>query len=123
MRRFLVLAGASLIGCSNLTGACTLIGCDNHLRIAFETPPSGAVRVEALEEGATSPRVVECASASACPFGATFQDFTPAHVIITVITDQGSKQFDLRPAYEQIRPNGRNCGPVCTQARVVVSLP
>jgi hypothetical protein len=123
MRRFLALAGASLIGCSDiLPRACTLIGCDHQLLVAFETPPSGAVRVEALEDGATSPRVIECPVGS-CSFGARFTDFTPAHVVITVITDQGSKQFDLQPEYEQVRPNGRDCPPECTQARVVVSLP
>lgn len=119
-----MLAGASLIGCSEfLPRGCTLIGCVDGLRVAFETAPSGAVRVEALPEGATSPRVVECANASACAFGAEFENFTPAHVVITVTTEQGSKVFDLRPQYTEHRPNGPGCGPVCTQARVVVSLP
>lgn len=123
MRLVIVLAGAMLVGCSEVyPRVCTQIGCGAGLTVLFSTVPVGDVHVEALPEGETTPRTFDC-TGSACSPGARFLDFSPDHVVVTVTTDAGSKQFDLRPQYQTSRPNGPRCEPVCRSAQVTVTLP
>ena len=112
-----------LLGCSELYPVtCTEIGCAGGLTVLFATTPQGDVHVEALAEGETTPRTFDC-TGSGCSAGARFLNFSPAHVVVTVTTDAGSQQFDLRPQYQTSRPNGPRCEPVCRSAQITVTLP
>lgn len=108
-----------LSGCSPVL-TCTLIGCDNGLSVEFSSPPAGAYRVEAVVAGA-APAVVECGAGQTCP-PMFFPGVEAERVTIRVTTAAGTRSQEFTPRYEDLYPNGRDCGAVCQQARVMFQL-
>lgn len=121
--RFATLLNATaavlLSNCSPIAG-CTLIGCDGGLSVRLSSTPTGAFRVEALTEGA-APAVIECGSAAACA-PLFFPGVDAEHVTIRVTTAAGTRAQQFTPDYDDLYPNGRDCGPACKQATVTFQL-
>ena len=116
------------LGCSSTTGTreqvCTAIGCDSGLAVRVEgASTTGAYRVELLPSGETGPRyVAECPDASRCAAGVRFPGFTGDWTLVRVTTAQGTVTREVRPSYQELRPNGPDCPPICRQAVVTVSV-
>lgn len=113
-------AAVLLAGCSPITQACTLIGCESGLFVQFATPPAGAYRVEAIVPGA-APAVLECGAGQTCP-PIIFRDLEAERVTIRVVTATRTVSRDFSPRYENQYPNGRRCGAACRQATVNFEL-
>jgi hypothetical protein len=112
-----------LASCDNLTdpGVCTLAGCSSGLEIVLEDPPEAPYLIEASAQPDESAHVFECSNESGCTGPVFFQDFTPLQVYIEVITEAGTERFEVVPTYQEFRPNGSRCPPLCR--RGVVHLP
>jgi hypothetical protein len=132
MRSSLIVATSVVVGiglpllggCSafdHLTRTCTLRPCGATLYVDFGGAPTTSVRVEATDVSTNERRVFECSTN--CGANAWFMDFTPEQVILRVTTPAGTVEQTVRPSYQQVRPNGRGCEPVCPEAHVTMSLP
>lgn len=118
----------ALAGCSVFDpgdDVCTLVGCQNGLRVEFSARPAGPFRVEVSTPGATpgGPTfVLDCPDPTRCGAGAYFPDFTPTHVTVRVTTPAGVVTRDFTPTYRTHTPNGEDCEPTCREATVRVQL-
>jgi hypothetical protein len=99
---------------------CSLVGCVNFLTVTFDTPPAVAYHVEAVS-GSLGVRDFDCADPAKCGT-ASFANYTPDQVSITVTTARGSRQYNLTPAYQNTHVDG-GCGVPCRNATVTLSLP
>lgn len=122
-----------LAGCAGVPGqpppgaqACTEIGCSSGLIVELEGAVPASFQIEAATAGADA-QVAECpdgAPAIECdPSSVFFRDFLPDDVQITITWDGQSVTQEFAPAYEELRPNGPGCPPVCSQARVTIEFP
>lgn len=134
----LVLASLALAGlnaCETLGHECTAIGCANAVTVSLvgrggARLPDGHYVVTARAGGdvATCALDQPLSSASSCALAAAvarLDDFTPAHVSITVTHDGEpvAAVSDLPVSYITSRPNGPGCGPVCKRGKVEVIVP
>lgn len=120
-RRLLLAATAALLAGCNPLGVCTLIGCENGLFVVLDRTPVGAFRIEATVPGDPTVLAIECVPGGGCH--PLFPDLIAEQVTIRVITQQGTVTQQFQPEYQTSYPNGRRCGPECTQATVTVQLP
>jgi hypothetical protein len=121
IRSLLFSATAALLaGCTPI-GSCTLIGCENGLAVRFSRPPAGAFRIEATVPNDPTVHTIDCTDAATCL--AMFPDLVAAHVTLRLITAQATLTQEFQPRYQDLYPNGRRCGPACTQATVTFQLP
>jgi hypothetical protein len=100
---------------------CSLVGCIGYLTVAFDAAPAVAYHIEAVS-GILGTRDFDCADPAKCGT-ASFANYTPDQVTITVTTARGSRQYNLTPAYQNMYFDGRECGAACRNATVTVSLP
>ena len=112
-----------LVGCDNFTdpGVCTLAGCSSGLEIVLEDPPDVPYVLEASAQPDGSEHVFECSNASGCTNRVFIKNFTPLRVYVEVITEAGTDRFEVVPTYQEFRPNGPRCPPLCRRA--IVHLP
>lgn len=127
-RRPLQFAASALLACSagcNSYGACTLIGCYGGLTVEFNKPAPTTYRVEVTSSpGLGAVYVVECPGGPSCGTGSVmFADYFPSTVTVKVITPLGTTTKTFNPEYTESFPNGRNCGPACSNGKVIVDLP
>jgi hypothetical protein len=121
-RTTLVIAGI-LVGCSGgLTQVCTLIGCSGALTISVNPVASGPYHIEVVSV-TDGQRSYDCADPSGNCTAAKFADYTPDELIVTITNGNGSKQYNIAPAYTNTYANGPNCGATCRSATVSVALP
>jgi hypothetical protein len=113
-------AAALLAGCTSMV-SCTLIGCDNGLVVRFGRAPAGPIRLEAIVPDNGVPRAIDCADAASCML--MFPDLVAEQVTLRVTTQAGTTTQEFQPRYEDLYPNGRDCGPACRQATVTFQLP
>ncbi len=119
-------------GCSK---DCTLIGCNDSLRVTFGTrtvsPPYSLAVIadgvptmyECNERGVLSPPFE--AGNGTCDATGFTMPATPRMVMVTVrpYVDGGvgaTRTVTATPPYTQVRPNGEGCDPVCRQSVVTV---
>jgi len=117
---------ALLAGCTGITdGACTLLACENGLAVELASAPDGAYTVEVFTAASQNgPHYIfQCVDPATCGTSAFFAEFTPVNVVVRVTTGGRTHEETVTPAYQQVRPNGPNCGPECKQATVTVALP
>jgi len=117
---------ALLAGCTgSLDQVCTLLACENGLTVNLTQAPAGAYSIEVFTAAAANgPHYIfQCASAANCGTTTFFAEFTPANVVVRVTTQAGTREESVTPGYQQVRPNGPNCGPECKQASITVALP
>lgn len=102
--------------------ACTLIGCSSGLIVRVSGLPEGPATLTLQVEG-QPPVIRACSSAELCELpGVQFTDQTPANATVLVTSGEFSKSFTIsNPAYEDLRPNGADCPPVCRSAVVTLS--
>jgi len=120
----MVLLAMLASGCSVFTSerACTLIGCNDGLAIRFDqqVPADVTVTIE-LPNGETQSQ--ECRTASFCS-AVFFAEVSASSVTVRLSTLGNPTQVieadDLR--YEERRPNGEGCEPVCLIADLHVKL-
>lgn len=126
--RRVLLSALLLTACDSVLGGtdCTLIGCINGLMLEYATPPAYPVSIQVFPNSFTDTPVYtyQCAAATGCvapviPITtkltrATIRVTTPAGVRVTQAENIG---------YTVSYPNGRQCGPRCEQARVVIDMP
>ena len=102
---------------------CTLIGCDDQLTVALASAPAaGPWRVDVVTANGETASF-ECPDASRCGASAIFRNFAPTRATVTVTYGGRTGSTQVTPSYAQVQPNGKECGPICTQATVTVPLP
>lgn len=109
------------VACKSVVEACTLIGCDGSLAIAFDAPPTVAYQIEAISV-TFGVRDFACADPAKCAT-ASLSGYTPDEVIITITTASGSRRYNITPQYQDSYPNGQRCGAACRNATVTLSMP
>ena len=112
-------------GCGSPFGptGCTLIGCDSGLRIVLDRPAPDGTAIRLDPRGGPAWTVV-CGEDVGCDRGEVFFNGMLAdwvHVTVSFAGDSISAEY--RPEYGELFPNGEECGAVCTQGEIAVSLP
>ena len=100
---------------------CTEIGCDSGIEIVLENRPAGAHRIEAYVYSQGPRYVYRCDQPSGCSDRVFFTEFIPNRVFVEVISDTGTQRYEAVPRYQEARPNGPECPPLCRTA--VIRLP
>jgi len=116
-----------IAGCNNIFGsrACTLIGCQDGLRVTLARVPAVPFRVEVRStSNASTAYVYDCPDPVRCAPDIFFADFGGAQAFVTVATAAGSRTTTFEQIeYRVSRPNGADCPPECRQAAVTVDVP
>lgn len=108
-----------LTGCNFLAPkACTTAGCASGLRVVLEGTPTDPFTVTATDGAASES--ISCEQATECDL--FFEGFTPQQVTISYQSDGHLVEETFSPGYEQSRPNGEDCPPVCLNGVVVLGL-
>jgi hypothetical protein len=125
-----VLATATLVtvltasGCASAkpTGpkACTLVGCQPGLSIDVRGDRGGDINVKIVAADGQM-RSFDCDSDTAT-CSATFEDYTPENVSVTVTKKESNVIRSYSLKYNNVRPNGEDCPPVCKQAHIDLVL-
>ena len=68
-----------------------------------------------------APVVLECGAGPTCP-PVFFTGLEAERGTIRVTTSTGTRSQEFAPEYEDLYPNGPDCGAVCKQATVTVQL-
>lgn len=99
--------------------ACTLIGCNDGLRVTVggAVPAQFTVRVLA---GDSTLRTVECRTGTPCDV--FIENTTPEQVTVEIASTTGVVTRTATPEYTIARPNGPNCPPECRQGEVAITL-
>jgi hypothetical protein len=143
---FALAAAICVLGCELLEGGrgCTEIGCSDQVTLWFqEALAPGQWRFEitadstqwtctaAISTGGAAP-TPECTGPEPSrvmfwPEGSSLSALslqgTPAEVAVGVWRDDTLVLDDaLSPAYEEVRPNGEGCEPVCRQAKLTLAF-
>lgn len=117
MNRYLIALPAllALAGCEGLV-PCTDAGCADGVVVQLVGAPADE-QFLTLEAPGEDPVVLSC-TASGCHGLETRPDFTPEEVTLTYEAEDTTivRSFELE--YEEYRPNGRYCSPVCRIAEV-----
>jgi hypothetical protein len=121
IRSLLFSATAALLASCTPFGACTLIGCDDGLSVRFSRLPAGAFRVEATLPNDPTVLAIDCTDATNCLL--MFPDLVAAQVTLRLTTAEGTITQEFQPQYQNVYPNGRDCGGACRQATVTIQLP
>lgn len=115
-----VAVGLALVSCkSPLSVVCTDVGCDSGLFIELEGPTDESFTITAIS-GSSEPRVIECTAAEACWL--FIPDYAPALVRIIYESADRTVEGEFDPDWELRYPNGRDCGPACVNATVILDL-
>jgi hypothetical protein len=122
MRRYLpLLALAALGGC--LSYECTLIGCSDSLAVTFTTVPTAPFHLDVRSAAGGSLFVYDCPDITQCNPSPVLHGALPESAVFTVTYQGRTTSTTARPEYTQSNPNGRGCGPTCTEGRVSLALP
>ena len=103
--------------------ACPAIACVNGLYVKLAATPSGPYRIEVTSPGDPTPRVHDCASATACGTVLLFQEYKPVTAVITVSYAGRTDSTNVVPNYATQSLNDGPCRSLCTSATVTVDLP
>jgi hypothetical protein len=114
--------GLGLVFATACSTDCTLIGCDSGLVLRFATPLAGSFHVEATSPDAGS-RSYDCATSPGCLDGAFIVGYFPKTVTLTVTYQGRTATTTVSPTYQESRPNGSGCDPLCRQGIVTLPLP
>ena len=98
---------------------CPSIACANGLKVKLATTPTGPYRIEATWLELATPRVYDCADASACAPVTSFLGYEPETATITVTYAGRTSTTNVTPTYSQ--PAANSCG--CESATVTLPLP
>ncbi len=119
-RSLLFSATAALLaGC--MPSVCKEIGCEDGLTVRFDSPPTGAFRMEAFVANQPGEYAFACTDAAAC--SSMFRGLVAERVTVRLITAQGTFSREFQPRYREVYPNGRRCPAACRQATVAFPLP
>jgi hypothetical protein len=92
---------------------CTQIGCSDGLHVELDGFDE-EVELELVAGDET--RTVTCLPPGPCRH--FVPDFTPEEVTATAFLPDREEERSFEPEYREERPNGRDCPPVCRQARI-----
>jgi hypothetical protein len=115
----------AVVGCyeESMGPICTEIGCESGVEIRVVPQPVGPFRVEVSPPGSLASYVRDCENGATCT-RVFFADFTPDYVNVRVIVTSDTVYLEaIRLEYDEFRPNGPDCPPLCRIARVDVKLP
>jgi hypothetical protein len=113
------------IGCSDLTTACTLIGCESGVTVQLSALPSQPFRVELRASGGDVAYVFDCtADSSRCRQDIFFPGLIAERLFVTVRVGTASRVTEIaQVTYARRRPNGPSCPPDCATANVTAAIP
>jgi hypothetical protein len=117
-----VLAAISLSGCATAkpAGTCGLESCDPGLSITVRGARDSDITVK-ISSADGQGKSFECDAVSAtCE--AFFADYTPENVSVTITKKEGNSVHSYNLTYNNVRPNGTDCPPVCKQAHIDVNM-
>lgn len=107
---------------------CTLLGCEAGLNITIPLEVSQAYQLKLTAAGketlsATCPAegssTLRCWATEPGQAASVFvPQYTPEEVTIEITTADQVLTQTVKPAYKDLKPNGPNCSPACTQATV-----
>lgn len=125
MSRFaILLAGLLLAACANDRNgpvACTEIGCSDGLRVRLlGSHPATFTITATASDGLT--RSIRCGVDRPCGNIVFLPDFAPERATVRVESDAGTVEREFTPTYEEVRPNGPGCPPVCRQGEVEIEV-
>jgi hypothetical protein len=107
---------------------CTLLGCEAGLNITLPAEVSQAYQLKLTATGkdemmATCPAegssTLRCWPAEPGQAASVFvPQYTPEEVTIEITTDDQVLTQTVKPSYKDLKPNGPDCSPTCTQATI-----
>ncbi len=109
---------------------CTFRGCLDGVRIDLTGPAASESFTGAIDFGDSERVEIACPGTPARGFdyacdGASVMVFMPSSVLaarLSIATDRGAMQDDIKLTFEPVYPNGPECGAACEQARATVHL-
>lgn len=108
-----VLAAAA---CTTDPNQCTLVGCDSGVLVVIDGIVSAQVTAEILVDGVVEVQAICATSQGVCQL--VLADLTPTQLTVRVTGAAATAEESFSPTYEEQRPNGPDCPPVCLVARV-----
>jgi hypothetical protein len=112
-----------LTGCATAKpdgGACGLESCEPGLSIDVHGERTSDVNIKIVAaDGQTKSFDCDAVSTTCQAF---FADFTPENVSVTVTKKEGNAIHSYNLTYNNVRPNGSDCPPVCKQAHIDLTL-
>jgi hypothetical protein len=122
LHHLLAVGLATLAGCAGIATACTLIGCNDGLRVTLigtHLPSPYTVEVH-LPDGTVVAR--SCPNAASCGNAVFFDDITPSTALVRFVGGETTVERTVTPTYSTFRPNGRGCPPECRQGHATLQL-
>lgn len=124
--RLVGFAAIVAAGCTGITEACTLIGCESGVTVHLASLPTSPFRIEVrtLSSFGTA-YVFACnGTTTPCQSDVFFGDLIADHLFVTVIVGSASRETEIiQVTYKQTFPNGRRCGGACQNAVVTANVP
>jgi hypothetical protein len=103
--------------------ACTRIGCEDGWSVQIDEgialPESYTLRI--IVDGAVVASAT-CSPAQPCGRQVFLAGVTAEEAQLEILGGADPLRWTVRPEYTIVQPNGPNCPPTCTQARVVVRM-
>lgn len=117
------IVAVGLTGCAaKRTGPtmCTKIGCEPGLSIDVRGPRDSDITVK-ISAADGQLRTFECDSeAPSC--SSFFADYTPENVTVTITKKESNTVRAFQVTYQNERPNGEDCPPVCKQGHIDMTI-
>jgi len=121
--RLAVVLLIGMAGCGTTEPrGCTEIGCNPGVTVDF----SGAVPTDFMLEvrsTGTTPFTIECSRTTPCGSGVFAYDILGDTIEVVVTRDGKTMTQTFIPTYEETRPNGPGCDPVCLKGRIDFMFP
>jgi hypothetical protein len=103
--------------------ACTRIGCEDGWSVEIGEgvvlPETYTIRV-VVDDAVVASRT--CSSAQPCGAQVFLAGVTAEEAQLEIVGGAEPLRWTVRPEYSVVQPNGPDCPPTCTQARVVVRM-
>lgn len=113
-------ASGCATGKSDQPTVCKLAGCEAGLSVEVRGDRGGDINVKIVSADGQM-RMFDCDSDTPqCT--ATFDDYTPENVSVTVTKKESNVIRSYNLKYNNVRPNGDDCPPVCKQAHIDLVL-
>ena len=115
-----LLMTAATSSCCFGTELCTLIGCEDGIRISLTEIPTLDVSMEVIADDGVQENF-QCSALEVC--SVLLEDRFPENVTIRVTHGSDVTSIAVRPEYNTSRPNGRCCPSECRSASVDIDIP
>ncbi len=123
MRLIMLLAASALfVSCNalDIEEKCTLIGCSDGLIVRIDGVAPASYTVAVQSGGKET--LVTCNPTSPCTGGTFVAGVTSQNVQVEIRLPDRTVRRAATVTYQETRPNGDDCEPVCRQAIITMKL-